>query len=452
MQDNIDLLDRKEFVDDLIRLVNFSSEEKRNYSIALNGSWGCGKTFILDMFEEEAKEKHFIFRYNCWENDYYEEPLIAIISILANKISNELVESKKLTKKDAKEILNSLLIIAGKITSLKIGFDPVETIKEVIGEREENIKNSKLPDELGNQLLTNSINEIRSQLTKLTDKSTVVIVVDELDRCLPEYAISVLERLHHLFSGLNNLVVITSFDKKQLTETINRIFGDCNRKKYNYLEKFFDFELKIDVGSLNSELDTRFKQYLKLFDESINDQMEFITDFRKALFEGIEIRTRLRLIDRAELIHRVYIKEKCDVSFLCYELFWITMFQYYNYSSASSLFNDPLDFRDPFRTNSLDGKPIMNNETMQYLKGIFNEAQNQFASWTRRPEVLYFIINDESTVGKFFWHIIQESNENSIRYLLNSEYRTDLNTDAKKRIENTKELINIFDRMVKTIK
>ena len=38
----------------------------------------------------------------------------------------------------------------------------------------------------------------------LTESNTVVIIVDELDRCIPEYAIKVLERLHHLTEEKEN--------------------------------------------------------------------------------------------------------------------------------------------------------------------------------------------------------------------------------------------------------
>ena len=43
------------------------------------------------------------------------------------------------------------------------------------------------------------VKKAREELSKLAEDQTLVIVVDELDRCLPDYAIKILERLHHLF-------------------------------------------------------------------------------------------------------------------------------------------------------------------------------------------------------------------------------------------------------------
>ena len=58
--------------------------------------------------------------------------------------------------------------------------------------------------------------ELIALLQELAEKYTVAIIVDELDRCLPEYAIKILERLHHLTEKNNNTIMIIAIDKKQL--------------------------------------------------------------------------------------------------------------------------------------------------------------------------------------------------------------------------------------------
>jgi len=91
----LDVLNREEFVDNLINLSECISARKTSTTFAINGVWGCGKSFVLDMFENRlsnyqseitAKDKYFIIRYNCWKYDYYEEPLVAIISAIVDCI------------------------------------------------------------------------------------------------------------------------------------------------------------------------------------------------------------------------------------------------------------------------------------------------------------------------------------------------------------------------------
>ena len=46
--------------------------------------------------------------------------------------------------------------------------------------------------------LENALKQIKDVITKISEELNIVLFVDELDRCLPEYAIKVLERLHHI--------------------------------------------------------------------------------------------------------------------------------------------------------------------------------------------------------------------------------------------------------------
>lgn len=94
----LDLLDRQKFVDKMIQVTETLSEKKKNASYAINGSWGVGKTFVLNMFEEQilsnqsevtATDKYLLFHFNCWNYDYYEEPLIAIVASILDQIEEK---------------------------------------------------------------------------------------------------------------------------------------------------------------------------------------------------------------------------------------------------------------------------------------------------------------------------------------------------------------------------
>ena len=54
--DKIDILNRELFVDQLLQLVESISESKASVSFAIDGVWGCGKSFVLDMFEEQLEK------------------------------------------------------------------------------------------------------------------------------------------------------------------------------------------------------------------------------------------------------------------------------------------------------------------------------------------------------------------------------------------------------------
>ena len=96
-RDKLDALNREKEISELFRIVQSASINRAFCSFAIEGTWGVGKTFILERLEEkleleqneETKDnRYFVFHYNCWKYDYYEEPAIAIISVLKDKVEN----------------------------------------------------------------------------------------------------------------------------------------------------------------------------------------------------------------------------------------------------------------------------------------------------------------------------------------------------------------------------
>ena len=96
--DKLDILQRDEFVKQLERMIENISENKASTCFAINGKWGCGKTFVLDMLQEKleveqnekiADNKYFIIRYNSWKFDYYEEPVIALVASIVRVIEKK---------------------------------------------------------------------------------------------------------------------------------------------------------------------------------------------------------------------------------------------------------------------------------------------------------------------------------------------------------------------------
>ena len=88
-----DVLDRASFVKQIIDLTMIVSENRKNCCFAIEGEWGSGKSFVLEKIQEcldkekaEGRDRFFTVRYDCWEYDYYDEPLIAIVSSMLDSI------------------------------------------------------------------------------------------------------------------------------------------------------------------------------------------------------------------------------------------------------------------------------------------------------------------------------------------------------------------------------
>ena len=146
----------------------------------------------------------------------------------------------------------------------------------------------------------------------------MLLIVDELDRCLPTYAIKVLERLHHLFDGIENVIIVLAIDSIQLEHSIQEIYGE-NVDTKNYLKKFIDFSLKVDDGSVQEKLSACYRDYFDQFEAS-----EYILDQVTRIIQLSEIRIRSleKMIDKLYLIHRIVFQDQEDARVLLFEIIW----------------------------------------------------------------------------------------------------------------------------------
>lgn len=75
---------------------------------------------------------------------------------------------------------------------------------------------------------------------------TVVLLVDELDRCRPDFAVQTLEIIKHLFN-VRRLVFVIALDVNQLSKTVKNVYGD-GFDSVGYLERFFNLLTMLPAG------------------------------------------------------------------------------------------------------------------------------------------------------------------------------------------------------------
>ena len=364
MNNKLDILNRYDFVCSLINLVENISVENSSVTFALDGKWGSGKSFVLDMFEEElsriqseetATNKYFIIRYNCWKNDYYQEPLIAIVSSIVSNIE----EKTKLfpDTEENREIIGmikaaglSLLSLGNTIVKDKIGLDIQGAVKTVLDGKKsgaEEYEDDKSYDTYFK--LNKVIEKLSSSLQEIAKIHKIILVVDELDRCIPEYAINVLERLHHLTESNTNIITIISIDKEQLLSSVKQIFGF--EKPEKYLEKFINFEIKLDEGKLSEKITEKYSEYIELFDLELYPIEDSIEEFFQEILEKINIRKQEQILKKVMIAHKLMFTDKKDYTFMCMELLIGVMIFEYGYSALFE--NIPIngpDFESLFST------------------------------------------------------------------------------------------------------
>ncbi|MBC8616053.1 MAG: P-loop NTPase fold protein [Ruminococcus sp.] len=327
MYEKEDVLNREEFINKVINLIRTITENNKSCSFAIDGQWGSGKSFVLDKIktklEDEQSEtlagdKYFVFYYNCWEYDYYDEPIISIVSSLWENINQKTKlftpEARdkflKMTKAIAKAVASGAL---KKYTNMDLNDFTSEFIDSAT---------STATKEYDKYFGFHTVmNAVKKEIEEIAQIQPVVIMVDELDRCLPTYTIKVLERLHHIFDGLENVVQIIALDKHQIKKSLEKIYGN-NLDIDMYLRKFISFDLYLDTGNAKNFF-IKYEPYISLF--SIDDEWQKdIEDFLTNITKGIDIRTQEKLFEKAEALHKLLSTDKLiDCSIFLFEILFL---------------------------------------------------------------------------------------------------------------------------------
>ena len=107
------------------------------------------------------------------------------------------------------------------------------------------------------------LEEFKDTLSK--EESSKIIIIDELDRCRPDYAIQLLEIIKHIFD-VKNIIFLFLINREQLESIVSTIYMNSNLSN-KYFEKFYDVELnlpKANYEELNEpefEIVNDFKEY-----------------------------------------------------------------------------------------------------------------------------------------------------------------------------------------------
>ena len=235
-----DLLSRK---DSVIQFAEFLKSPYCPTSIAVNGEWGSGKTFFVKQTAyqlstlEDASDKCLTVYYDAWENDNECDPIISIVDCIARVAGEE----------DGKHIGELVFGIAEATLDNPL-FRGIKAFRDWQKENE-------AESDFGYNKTAPTNTQIKNKLKALFDEiinehgERLILFVDELDRCKPDFAVRVLERLKHYFTIDDRVKIVFSVNINQLEHTIRHFYGD-DFDSHRYLDRFFDMKINIPKADL----------------------------------------------------------------------------------------------------------------------------------------------------------------------------------------------------------
>lgn len=236
-------LGRYKYAEALTSIVNSYAD---GFVLAINNEWGTGKTTFVKMWQKHLDTCGYKTLYfNAWENDFDSHPLVAIMSELKTISKQNDATFKSLVKKGAILTKNLLPVLAQAIAEKYIDTKIItEAIGNITKSASEILKDEI--DEYANK--KQGLIEFRVGLEDFIKKNNngkpIVFIIDELDRCRPNYAVEVLEQVKHFFN-VPGIVFILSIDKIQLGNAVRGVYNSEQLNANEYLRRFIDIEYVI---------------------------------------------------------------------------------------------------------------------------------------------------------------------------------------------------------------
>ncbi|MDO5069862.1 MAG: P-loop NTPase fold protein [Neisseria zoodegmatis] len=274
-----DEFNRKPIAQNMIKLLSSDIDIS---PMVIDGGWGTGKTEfcqkLIALMKQERPDYQLVY-VDAFRSDHSGEPLLALLAQIIKDCTPEdqangepSPKRKELTKKFAK----AAGFVAKTVAKAAAGHLLKQSVENLADEWQQDVGNETDSDQVA-EIISNTmvkvsdkaidstveillkeqieaeknLEALRKCLSEFANEKPIILFVDELDRCRPDYAVEMLETIKHVFDVPNVQVVLVT-NTRQLRAAINHRYGlavDSQR----YLDKFLKYSFTLSEKSLDHD-------------------------------------------------------------------------------------------------------------------------------------------------------------------------------------------------------
>lgn len=253
-----------------------SDNRKRAITIGIHGDWGAGKSSVLKMIEQDLSRDQSVacIWFNGWTFQGFDDAKTVLIEAIITELMRQRSTITKVQDL-GKELLQRVDFLklakrgVGLAINLATGLPSPDQIGAVLGGIKDAIGNlgKATPQDIEAQLneaasylkqgggtnLPDAVDDFRARFEELLEVAKVeqlVVLIDDLDRCLPETAIETLEAIR-LFLFVPGSAFVIGADEGMIEYAVRRHFPDLPAAPTavpyarNYLEKLIQVPFRI---------------------------------------------------------------------------------------------------------------------------------------------------------------------------------------------------------------
>ena len=242
-------------------------------SIGVFGNWGAGKSSLLNLIEQQIKpDEWIIIKFDAWLYQGFDDARAALLETIASHLIQAAKDEETILQKSKNLFarINGLRLLglmaegaalAAGVPTFGLISKTFETAKESL-DGVQNETESKQIVEVGKNLVDSGknlikpkekqtppqqIDEFRKEYSEILQDlgKKLVIVIDNLDRCLPANAIQTLEAIR-LFLFLNRTAFIIAADEEMIRHSVAEHYKDLSyRHQIDYLDKLIQIPIRV---------------------------------------------------------------------------------------------------------------------------------------------------------------------------------------------------------------
>ena len=268
--DTHDEFNRKPIAENIIKLLTLPIDLS---PMVIDGGWGTGKTEfcqkLIRLMEQQQLNYQPVY-IDAFRSDHSGEPLLALLAEIIKTCTPEDTDEqpseqrKNITRKVAKAagfvmktvakaavghvLKQNTDDLAEEFQQIMNGDQDADSLAETVTDAAVTIASHTI-DATVEALLKEQIEAeknletLKACLTELAADKPIILFIDELDRCRPDYAVDMLEVIKHVFD-IENVKVVLVTNTKQLRATINHRYGvEVDAQKY--LDKFLKYSFAL---------------------------------------------------------------------------------------------------------------------------------------------------------------------------------------------------------------
>jgi hypothetical protein len=212
---------------------------KPHFTIGIFGSWGCGKTTLLKRIESQLKTKYaervLVVSFDAWRYQHEEHFILALLNTLSLALKGS--QSHWQTLGENLVRFSKCLVAATSVNTPLFGVAGDKALKQL-----------QKPNNDLQCLYYDWLNQLQLAVSKIRQddpKRRIVILIDDIDRCLPNKVVEILESIKVMLD-VEGFVFILALDHQIAEIAVQSRYGEqYSNQGRDYLKKLVQVEFRI---------------------------------------------------------------------------------------------------------------------------------------------------------------------------------------------------------------